>query len=135
MAELAWLLALSTALPAASFAEDSALPACAVAEAMALSAALEALEAVGIGGVALDITLPAMSPALLDAAGLEGPARARLARALDRKDAAEVARLAEEAGPPAIFLVGLLAAETIAVLVMVELVARGRVRRPAPALA
>ncbi|MFC0384541.1 ATP phosphoribosyltransferase regulatory subunit [Muricoccus vinaceus] len=80
------------------------------ADAEAAALGVEALEAVGIAGVALDITLPAMSPALLDAAGLEGTARARLARALDRKDAAEVARLAEAAGPPAIFLVGLLAA-------------------------
>ncbi|SHJ51337.1 ATP phosphoribosyltransferase regulatory subunit [Roseomonas rosea] len=82
------------------------------AEADAEVAALgvEALAAVGIADVALDITLPAMSPALLDAAGLEGAARHRLARALDRKDAAEVARLAEMAGPPAIFLTELLAA-------------------------
>ncbi|HEY8612479.1 MAG TPA: ATP phosphoribosyltransferase regulatory subunit [Roseomonas sp.] len=82
------------------------------AEADAEVAALgvEALAAVGIADVALDITLPAMSPALLDAAGLEGPTRSRLARALDRKDAAEVARLAEIAGPPAIFLIELLAA-------------------------
>ncbi|MFC7735908.1 ATP phosphoribosyltransferase regulatory subunit [Roseomonas sp. GCM10028921] len=82
------------------------------AEADAEVAALgvEALGAVGIPGLAIDITLPAMAPALLDAAGLEGPVRSRLARALDRKDAAEVARLAAEAGPPAIFLTGLLAA-------------------------
>jgi len=80
------------------------------ADAEAAALGVEALAAVGIADVALDITLPPMSPALLDAAGLEGPARVRLARALDRKDAAEVARLAAEAGPPAIFLVGLLAA-------------------------
>ena len=80
------------------------------ADAEAAALGVEALAAVGIEGVALDITLPSMSPALLDAAGLEGAARSRLARALDRKDAAEVSRLAEEAGPPAIFLVELLAA-------------------------
>ncbi|MFH5924496.1 ATP phosphoribosyltransferase regulatory subunit [Roseomonas xinghualingensis] len=80
------------------------------ADAEAAALGVEALTAVGIQDVGLDITLPAMSPALLDAAGLEGPARSRLARALDRKDAAEVARLAELAGPPAIFLTGLLAA-------------------------
>jgi ATP phosphoribosyltransferase regulatory subunit len=80
------------------------------ADAEAAALGVEALAAVGIADVALDITLPAMSPALLDAAGLEGTARSRLARALDRKDAAEVARLAELAGPPAIFLTALLAA-------------------------
>ncbi|MBP0493316.1 ATP phosphoribosyltransferase regulatory subunit [Pararoseomonas indoligenes] len=80
------------------------------ADAEAAALGVEALAAAGISDVALDITLPAMSPALLDAAGLEGAARQRLARALDRKDAAEVAVLAEAAGPPAIFLTGLLAA-------------------------
>jgi ATP phosphoribosyltransferase regulatory subunit len=80
------------------------------ADAEAAALGVEALAAVGITDVALDITLPAMSPALLDAAGLEGTARSRLARALDRKDAAEVARLSEQAGPPAIFLTALLAA-------------------------
>ncbi|WP_458097455.1 ATP phosphoribosyltransferase regulatory subunit [Roseomonas sp. WA12] len=80
------------------------------ADAEAAALGVEGLAAVGILDVALDITLPSMSPALLDAAGLEGAARGRLARALDRKDAAEVARLAEAAGPPAIFLTELLAA-------------------------
>ncbi|WP_424135196.1 ATP phosphoribosyltransferase regulatory subunit [Roseomonas chloroacetimidivorans] len=80
------------------------------ADAEAAALGVEALAAVGIQDVALDITLPAMSPALLDAAGLEGADRNRLARALDRKDAAAVERLAEQAGPPAIFLIGLLAA-------------------------
>jgi ATP phosphoribosyltransferase regulatory subunit len=80
------------------------------ADAEAASLGVEALAAAGILDVALDITLPSMSPALLDAAGLDGTARSRLARALDRKDAAAVARLAEEAGPPAHFLPALLAA-------------------------
>ncbi|MFT8242797.1 ATP phosphoribosyltransferase regulatory subunit [Roseomonas sp. BN140053] len=71
---------------------------------------IEALAAVGVAEVALDITLPAMSPALLDAAGLSGEQRAALGRALDRKDAAAVTQLAEAAGPPAVFLPGLLAA-------------------------
>ncbi|WP_376094662.1 ATP phosphoribosyltransferase regulatory subunit [Roseomonas sp. CCTCC AB2023176] len=80
------------------------------ADAEVASVAVEALAALGITDVALDITLPQMSPALLDAAGLAGEARGRLARALDRKDAGSVARLAEQAGPPAVFLPGLLAA-------------------------
>ncbi|WP_426958110.1 ATP phosphoribosyltransferase regulatory subunit [Muricoccus radiodurans] len=80
------------------------------ADAEAATLGVEALAACGIADVALDVTLPAMSPALLDGAGLQGAARNALARALDRKDAAEVTRLSEEAGPPANFLPGLLAA-------------------------
>jgi ATP phosphoribosyltransferase regulatory subunit len=51
-----------------------------------------------------------MAPALLDATGVQGALRGRLARALDRKDAARVAALAAEAGPPAIGLTALLQA-------------------------
>jgi ATP phosphoribosyltransferase regulatory subunit len=51
----------------------------------------EALAALGLSRLSLDLTLPALSPALLDAAGVAGKERQRLARALDRKDAAEVA--------------------------------------------
>ncbi|MBW8270972.1 ATP phosphoribosyltransferase regulatory subunit [Caldovatus aquaticus] len=72
--------------------------------------AVEALAAAGVTGVSLDITLPRMAPALLDAAGVEGALRGRLARALDRKDAARVAALAAEAGPAAAPLTALLAA-------------------------
>ncbi|MFC0408108.1 ATP phosphoribosyltransferase regulatory subunit [Roseomonas elaeocarpi] len=81
-----------------------------VADAEVAIVGVEALARVGVEGVALDITLPAMSPALLDAAGLAGEERAALARALDRKDEAAVRALAERAGPPAVFLPGLLAA-------------------------
>jgi ATP phosphoribosyltransferase regulatory subunit len=51
-----------------------------------------------------------LAPALLEAAGVEGEARRRLARALDRKDAAAVAELAKEAGGAALLLPALLAA-------------------------
>lgn len=71
---------------------------------------VEALAAVGIAAPSLDITLPTMAPALLDAAGVQGDLRRRLARALDRKDAAAVAELAAIAGPPAIGLAALLTA-------------------------
>lgn len=69
---------------------------------------VEAVRHVGIEGASLDILLPTMAPTLLDAAGVEGALRLRLARALDRKDAAEVRAAAEEAGPPANFLTTLL---------------------------
>src|SRR5271165_857708 len=51
-----------------------------------------ALAALGLSRVSFDLTLPSLVPLLLAKAGIEGPARAALARALDRKDAAEVAR-------------------------------------------
>jgi ATP phosphoribosyltransferase regulatory subunit len=52
----------------------------------------EALAAAGLARMSFDLTLPALVPALLDDAGIDGPERAALARALDRKDAAAVAR-------------------------------------------
>lgn len=52
----------------------------------------EALAVVGLTRLSFDLTLPTLVPALLDAAGITGAQRAALARGLDRKDAAEVAR-------------------------------------------
>jgi ATP phosphoribosyltransferase regulatory subunit len=52
----------------------------------------EALSAVGLTRVSFDLTLPMLTPTLLDGAGIVGPTRSALARALDRKDAAAVAR-------------------------------------------
>jgi ATP phosphoribosyltransferase regulatory subunit len=46
--------------------------------------AVEALAAIGVAPVSLDVTLPSLTPALLDAAGLTPALRASLARALDR---------------------------------------------------
>ncbi len=64
--------------------------------------AAEALARVGIAAPSLDITLPTMAPALLEAAGVAPALRQRLARALDRKDAAAVTALAGEARIPAL---------------------------------
>uniref|UniRef100_UPI001F1A442F ATP phosphoribosyltransferase regulatory subunit n=1 Tax=Falsiroseomonas oryziterrae TaxID=2911368 RepID=UPI001F1A442F len=80
------------------------------ADAEVAAVAAEALAALGIADPTLDVTLPRLSPALLDAAGVEGDARRRLARALDRKDAAAVAALVREAGEAAHALPPLLAA-------------------------
>ncbi|MGG5808999.1 ATP phosphoribosyltransferase regulatory subunit [Falsiroseomonas sp. CW058] len=80
------------------------------ADAEVAAVAAEALAAVGIANPTLDITLPRLSPALLDAAGVEGEARRRLARALDRKDAAAVQARVAEAGAAAHVLPALLAA-------------------------
>ena len=52
----------------------------------------EALAAIGLARISFDLTLPPLGPALLDSAGIEGPARAALTRALDRKDTAVVAQ-------------------------------------------
>jgi ATP phosphoribosyltransferase regulatory subunit len=73
----------------------SAAPA---ADAEVAVVAVEALAAVGVADVSLDVTLPKMVPALLDAAGAEPALRTRLARALDRKDGAAVASLVAD-GP------------------------------------
>jgi ATP phosphoribosyltransferase regulatory subunit len=52
----------------------------------------EALASVGLTRTSFDLTLPTLVPILLDDAGFAGTTRAALARALDRKDAASVAR-------------------------------------------
>jgi ATP phosphoribosyltransferase regulatory subunit len=52
----------------------------------------EALDRVGLSRVSFDLTLPTLVPALLDHTGIVGEQRAALARGLDRKDAAAVAR-------------------------------------------
>ena len=62
------------------------------ADAETVLVAAEALAAVGLTRVSFDLTLPMLVPSLLDDAGLDGPDRVALARALDRKDAAAVAR-------------------------------------------
>ncbi|WP_240782408.1 ATP phosphoribosyltransferase regulatory subunit [Roseococcus sp. SYP-B2431] len=72
--------------------------------------AAEALARVGVTGITLDVTLPRMAHALLDAAGVSPALAERLVRALDRKDAAAVAALADGAGPVAALLPRLLGA-------------------------
>src|SRR5208282_4080372 len=52
----------------------------------------EALAAVGLTQFSFDLTVPTLSPALLDDAGITGADRLALTRALDRKDAASVQR-------------------------------------------
>jgi ATP phosphoribosyltransferase regulatory subunit len=63
------------------------------ADAEIVLVAAEALAAVGVARISFDLTLPTLAPALLDAAGIGGEARAALSRALDRKDAASVTAL------------------------------------------
>jgi ATP phosphoribosyltransferase regulatory subunit len=62
------------------------------ADAEIILAGAEALASVGLTRTSFDLTLPTLVPMLLDDARFEGANRAALARALDRKDAASVAR-------------------------------------------
>jgi ATP phosphoribosyltransferase regulatory subunit len=72
--------------------------------------AAEALARAGITDITLDVTLPRLAHALIEAAGMDEAVGARLARALDRKDAAAVATLVEGRGRVAAMVPGLLAA-------------------------
>ena len=62
------------------------------ADAETVLVAAEALAAVGLTRVSFDLTLPMLVPSLLDESSLAPADRAALAKALDRKDAAAVAR-------------------------------------------
>jgi ATP phosphoribosyltransferase regulatory subunit len=61
------------------------------ADAEIVLVAAEALAAMGLERVSFDLTLPPLAPALLDEAGFTVATRIALTKALDRKDAAEVA--------------------------------------------
>ena len=109
------------------------------ADAEVVVLAAEALAAVGLERISFDITMPTLAPALLDEAGIAGAARARLTRALDRKDAAAVA---QQGGPIAGLLAELLLAAgpadpALAVLGAADLgpVSRGLYRRLAECIA
>jgi ATP phosphoribosyltransferase regulatory subunit len=79
----------------------------AAADAEIVALAVEALEAVGLGKLSVDLTVPPLVPAVLEAVGIRGEKRAEIRAALDRKDASEVARLA---GPAADLMGALLRA-------------------------
>jgi ATP phosphoribosyltransferase regulatory subunit len=68
------------------------------ADVEAIAVAGEALAAVGVPHLSVDITLPTLVPAIADAYGIAGERAAALRAALDRKDVAAVATLAGEAG-------------------------------------
>jgi ATP phosphoribosyltransferase regulatory subunit len=61
--------------------------------------AVDALAAVGIGGLSLDLNAPTLVPTVLAGSGIDGERAARLRHALDRKDAADVATEAGTTGP------------------------------------
>jgi ATP phosphoribosyltransferase regulatory subunit len=63
----------------------------AAADAEMMLVAVEALAALGLSRLSLDLTMPTLVPGLLDGAGLAPGHRRMLSHALDRKDAAAVA--------------------------------------------
>src|SRR5437588_3326879 len=101
------------------------------ADVEAIAVAGEALQAVGVPHLSVDLTLPTLVPAIVEAYGLGGAREAALRAALDHKDAAAVATLAGEAGR---LLAELIASAGIAVgtraaLDRLELPARARDER------
>src|SRR5918911_5278674 len=68
------------------------------ADVEAIAVAGEALAAVGVPYLSVDITLPTLVPAIVEAFCIEGERAAALRAALDRKDAAAVLALAGDAG-------------------------------------
>ncbi|MGC2200514.1 MAG: ATP phosphoribosyltransferase regulatory subunit [Stellaceae bacterium] len=103
----------------------------AAADIEAISVAGEALAAIGVPDLSVDITLPTLVSAVFEAYGIGGARAAALRAALDHKDAAAVAALAGESGE----LLGSLlasagpAAAALAALDCVELPARARQER------
>ncbi len=96
-----------------------------------IATAGEALAALGVPHLSVDITTPTLVPAVTEAFGIDGERATALRAALDRKDAAAVAQTAGEAGE----LLGMLlaaagpAAAALAALDRVELPARARAER------
>src|SRR2546430_9710966 len=97
----------------------------------AVAVAAEALQAVGVPHLSVDLTLPTLVPAIVDAYGLAGPREAALRAALDHKDTAAVATLAGKAGALLAELIAAagVAPATRAALDRLDLPARAREER------
>lgn len=63
--------------------------------------AVEALEAVGVGGLSIDLGLPTLGPAIIGGLDLDGKTRRDLKTALERKDAAGVSAIGDSLGDAA----------------------------------
>ncbi len=101
------------------------------ADVEAIAVAGEALTAVGVPSLSVDITLPTLVPAIAEVYGIAGERAAGLRAALDRKDVAAVACLAGEAGELLAALVAAagLAGPARAALDRLDLPARARIER------
>ncbi len=71
----------------------------AAADAEMILLAVDALGAVGVTDLTVDLTIPPLVPALLDAAVIDDQQRAKLREALDHKDTAAVAACGGDAAP------------------------------------
>src|SRR5262249_17378843 len=91
------------------------------AEVVVLSA--EALAAVGVAKLTVDLSSPRLAPAVIAAAGLDEEDAAKVREALDRKDQAAVERRAGKAGPTLIELLKITgpAARALAALARIAL--------------
>src|SRR6266550_3403934 len=72
-------------------------PEAVAADVEAITVAAEALAAIGVPHLSVDITLPTLVPAIAEAYGIVGSQAAALRAALDHKDVAAVASVAGEA--------------------------------------
>jgi ATP phosphoribosyltransferase regulatory subunit len=77
------------------------------ADAEIIALAAETALTLGIAGLTVDLALPTLVPALLQAHGITGPARSEIETALDRRDASVLAARADESGRVLSALVGL----------------------------
>jgi ATP phosphoribosyltransferase regulatory subunit len=101
------------------------------ADVEAIAVAGEALAALGVPQLSVDISLPTLVPAIAEACGIAGARAAALRAALDHKDAAAVAAVAGQASKP---LSRLLAAagpghQALAALERLDLPERARAER------
>ena len=96
-----------------------------------IAVAGEALAALGVPHLSVDLTLPTLVPAIADAYGIEGERAAGLRAALDRKEIAAVTSLAREAGALLARLIAAAgtASATRAALDRLELPERARLER------
>jgi ATP phosphoribosyltransferase regulatory subunit len=101
------------------------------ADVEAIAVAGAALSALGLPDLTVDITMPAMVPAIAEAYGLAGESAVALRAALDHKDAAAVTALAGRAGTlleQLLFAAGP-AAATLAAIARLDLPGRARAER------
>jgi ATP phosphoribosyltransferase regulatory subunit len=103
----------------------------AAADVEAIAVAGEALRAIGVPQLSVDLTLPTLVPAIAEAGGLEGRRATLLRAALDRKDAAAVAELSGPAGRTLSSLLAAAgpAAAALAALERLDLPERARAER------
>jgi ATP phosphoribosyltransferase regulatory subunit len=101
------------------------------ADVEAIAVAGAALTALGMPGLTVDITLPTLVPAIIEAYGMGGEGEAALRTALDHKDVAAVTALAGKAGEllEQLLLAAGPAAVTLAALDHLDLPARASAER------